>query len=76
MKRVNVLLDEDLDAEVSKAAKSAKVSKSKWIARVVEEKVNELWPDSVVELAGAWKHLPTAKELRAYYSADVKREPL
>lgn len=39
---------------MAKAAKSAHLSKSKWIAKLIKEKIVNDWPDSVTELAGAW----------------------
>ncbi len=52
------------------------VSKSKWIADLIKEKTARTWPDHIFDLAGAWKDLPTAEEIRIGMGQDAKREPL
>ena len=52
------------------------VSKSKWIADLIKEKTSNTWPDHIATLAGAWKDLPTAEEIRIGLGKDAKREPL
>ena len=58
------------------AAKSSKMSLSKWISGVIEVKVSNEWPLSVVKLSGAWKNFPAAAEIREVYTTDSKREEL
>lgn len=50
------------------------VSKSKWIAELIREKTASTWPASVSELAGAWKDLPEAEEIRQALGQDICRE--
>jgi hypothetical protein len=47
-----------------------------WIADLIKEKTSRTWPDHIFDLAGAWKDLPTAEEIRAGMGKDAKREPL
>jgi hypothetical protein len=49
-------------------------SKSKWIAELIREKASTTWPENLVSLAGAWKDLPTAEEIRREMGKDVLRE--
>jgi len=41
------------------------VSKSKWISEVVRDKVSTEWPQSIQDLAGAWKSFPSLEEIRS-----------
>ena len=41
------------------------MSKSKWIAELIREKIANSWPENVKELAGTWKDFPTAEEIRS-----------
>ncbi len=75
MGQVPIYLDDEIEAKMTAAAESMHLSKSKWIANLINEKVTTEWPKSIVELAGAWKDLPTAEELRSELGSDAKREP-
>ncbi|GGD68565.1 CopG family transcriptional regulator [Lacimicrobium alkaliphilum] len=76
MGQVTIYLDDSIEKKMTEAAKSAHLSKSKWIARVINEKVATEWPQSVVDMAGTWKDFPEADELRQTEAKDVEREPL
>ena len=76
MGQVTIYLDDEVEKKMSAAAKASHQSKSKWIAGLIIEKVSNEWPESVVELAGAWKDYPTVDELRASAAEDVGREQL
>jgi hypothetical protein len=69
-------LDDEILALVGKAAKSVGVSRSQWIAEAVRQRARKEWPQSVIELAGAWPDFPTAEEIRKTQSTDVSRERL
>lgn len=47
------------------------------MTNLIEEKIrnerNE-WPQSVVELTGAWKDFPTVEEIRQTEGTDVRRK--
>lgn len=76
MGQVTIYLEEDIEQKMINAAKSAHLSKSKWIARVIREKVANEWPQSAVELAGAWQDFPDIDEIRSYRGKDATRETL
>lgn len=76
MGQVTIYLEDEVEEKMSTAAKSAHLSKSKWVARLIREKVANEWPDSISELAGAWSDLPLAEEGREQLGRDVEREKL
>ena len=75
MGQVTIYLEEDIEQRMVTAAKSAQLSKSKWIAKLIQEKVANEWPQSVVDLAGSWEEFPTIDEIRTNIGKDVNREP-
>ncbi len=76
MGQVTIYLEEEIEQKMINAAKSAHLSKSKWIAKAIHEKVENEWPQSVVELAGAWQDFPDIDEIRSYRGKDATRETL
>ncbi len=76
MGQVTIYLEEDIELKMVDAAKSAHLSKSKWIARLIHEKVTNEWPQSVVELAGSWEDFPSIGDIRANEGKDANREVL
>jgi len=76
MGQVTIYLEDEIEQRMVEAAKSAHLSKSKWIAGLIREKVANEWPQSVVELAGAWGDFPSLEEIRSGVGRDVDRETL
>ncbi len=76
MGQVTIYLEEKIEKQMAKAAKAEKLSKSKWVAKLIQNKVANEWPDSIAELAGTWKDLPLVEEMRADLAQDVERESL
>ena len=76
MAQVTIYLDRETERRVRRAAKSAGLPLSRWIALAVREKTACEWPQSVLDLAGKWPDFPTAEELRASQPADSQREKL
>ena len=76
MGQITIYLDSETEKRLSSAIKTGGVSKSRWIADLIKEKVATSWPEKVVALAGAWSDLPTSDEIRQGLGEDVKREPL
>jgi predicted transcriptional regulator len=74
MGQVTVYLDTEIEKRMQAVVKSMNLTQSKWIANLIEEKIKNDWPESVVKLAGAWKDLSTAGEIRKTEGADIKRE--
>jgi len=76
MGQVTIYLEDEIEQRMVAAAKSAHLSKSRWIASLIQEKVANEWPQSVVELAGAWDDFPSLEEIRIGVGHDSDREPL
>ena len=76
MGQVTIYLEDDLEEKMAAAAKAEHVSKSRWVASLIEAKVASEWPESVVRLAGAWKDLSDVDEDRARLGKDAEREAL
>ena len=76
MGQVTIYLEDEIESKMVEAAKSAHLSKSKWIARLVQEKIANEWPQSVVELAGSWEDFPTLEEIRSIAGKDALRETI
>jgi hypothetical protein len=76
MGQVTIYLDNETEKKLNLAVKKAGISKSKWIAEKIQEKISTTWPESIREIAGAWDDLPTAEEIRADMAKDNEREPI
>lgn len=76
MGQVTIYLEDEIEKKMVASAKAMKLSKSKWIANVIQEKLVDEWPASVRELPGTWQDFPSVDELRADQGWDVKRESL
>ena len=74
MGQVTIYLEDEIEEKMSAAAKSAHLSKSKWIAGLINEKVANVWPESIADLAGAWDDFPSIEEMRSNLGQDVARE--
>ena len=76
MGQVTIYLDNELENKVQRLTKSMNISKSKWVANLIKEKIADEWPESVKNLAGAWRDLPSVEEIREGLGEDIKREGL
>jgi predicted transcriptional regulator len=76
MAQVTIYLDSETERKMQKIIKKRRISKSKWIADLIKEKTATTWPETIVELAGAWTDFPTAEEIRKKMGRDIKRESL
>jgi hypothetical protein len=76
MAHLTIYLTDDVELQVRKAAKAAKVSISKWVADQVAKSMETSWPPEFRALAGAFPDFPDADELRKGYGEDVARESL
>jgi hypothetical protein len=76
MGQVTIYLEDDIEKKMADAAKAEHLSKSKWVASLIKAKVATEWPESISQLAGAWKDLPLAEEGREKLGQDVEREAL
>ena len=76
MGQVTIYIDEKTEKKMLNMVAKSGISKSKWIAELIREKTATTWPEDVASLAGAWKDLPTAEEIRGEIGKDVDREPV
>ena len=74
MGQVTIYLEDMIETKMRSAAKSMHLSQSKWIANLIETKVNNEWPKSVKNLAGAWSDFPSLDEIRSAETKDFDRE--
>lgn len=76
MGQVTIYLEDEIEKKMNAAVRSAQVSKSKWIAQLIKEKVINDWPQSVVDMAGSWDDFPAIDDIREIQGADSPRETL
>lgn len=76
MGQVTIYLEDEIEARMAAEAEARKLSKSKWIASVIREKLVDEWPSTVREAAGNWDDFPELEEIRGKAQAEVKRERL
>ncbi len=76
MGQVTIYLDDEIERKMNEAVKSAHVSKSKWIAQLVQEELDNEWPASIVAMAGSWDDFPSLEDIRQTQGIDIPREQL
>lgn len=76
MGQVTIYLDDETERRMNAATRDLNISKSKWIATVIREKLVDEWPDSIREMPGSWPDAPYAEELRDTQGQDSSRETL
>ncbi len=76
MGQVTIYLDSETERKMLNMIEKNGISKSKWIAKLIQEKTSNVWPENVKKLAGAWKDLPIAEEIRNQMGNDPDREPI
>lgn len=76
MGQVTIYLEDELEAKMVAEARAHKLSKSKWIATVIREKLANEWPLAVHEAAGSWQDFPSLEEIRGETHTDAERERL
>jgi hypothetical protein len=74
--QVTLYMDDETLGRMRAAAEAAGLSMSAWLSNLVRERTRTEWPRQVAQLAGAWRDLPTAEELRSVQPAEVRREEL
>ena len=76
MGQVTIYLDDETERLMVAEAKRRHLSKSKWIAGVIREAVEDTWPSSVTSLEGAWSDFCQIEDLREEQPKDVDRGAL
>lgn len=74
MGQVTLYLEDEIEKKMALAAKSANLSKSKWVASLIKAKVANDWPNSIITMAGTWQDFPSIDEIRKDSGKDVDRE--
>lgn len=74
MGQITIYPETDLGVRMRAAAKEMNMSLNIRIANLIEEKTAGVWPESVIQLAGAWPDFPTSEEIRTEMGNDVPRE--
>jgi predicted DNA-binding protein (MmcQ/YjbR family) len=75
MGQVTIYLDNAIEQKMNVAAKSAHLSKSKWISKILSDKLEKSWPQSVIDSAHSWEDFPNLEQVRSDLGKDVEREP-
>jgi len=76
MGQVTIYLEDEIETRMAAEAKARKLSKSKWVATIIREKLVDEWPPAVRDAAGSWDDFPELEEIRGEAHADVERERL
>ena len=75
MSQVTIYLEPNLAEKAKEAASSQGLSQSKWIAKLIAERLATEWPESVKQLAGSWpQDFPETEMLREAQGEDLPRE--
>nr|VFJ56891.1 MAG: hypothetical protein BECKFW1821B_GA0114236_103038 [Candidatus Kentron sp. FW] len=75
MSQVTIYLDGGTEMKMKQAAKSSRLSVSKWVASLIAEKTTTQWPQDIIDLAGSWgSDFPTIEEIRRNAGQDHPRE--
>lgn len=74
MGQVTIYLDAKTEKKMLESVQASGLSKSKWIAQLIEKNTRTDWPLEVREMSGSWNDFPTVEEFRDNQSADLPRE--
>lgn len=73
MAQVTLYVDDETAAKLKSAARQAGLSRSRWLAKLIQQRTATEWPPAVRELAGAWADLEASKRLRRGTGRDARR---
>ena len=76
MAQLTIYLPDDIESKAREAAKAKGQSVSRWIADQVLRDLEDRWPKTVLDAAGAIPEFPSLEEIRAGYGQDVRRESM
>ena len=76
MGQVTIYLNKETEDKLVTSVRAMHVSKSKWVADAIEQKLRDQWPPSVRQLPGSWSDFPSPDEVRHSRDTDVERESL
>ena len=76
MSQITIYLQDEIEDKARKAAKAQGKSVSRWLAEQVVDKLEDAWPQSVLDAAGVIPDFPDLAEIRKGYGKDAARESL
>jgi len=76
MSQITIYLPDEIEDKARKAAKAHGKSVSRWLAEQVALKLEDEWPQSVLDAAGAIPDFPESAEIRKGYGKDAARESM
>jgi hypothetical protein len=76
MSQITLYLPDEIEEKARNAAKARGTSVSRWLAEQVAQKLEETWPQSVLDAAGAIPDFPELAEIRKGYGKDAARETM
>ncbi|MGE0492240.1 MAG: CopG family transcriptional regulator [Vulcanimicrobiota bacterium] len=74
MGQITIYLDDELEKKLRAASERAKTSRSRWIADVIRQHLDNEWPAEVREAAGSWGDFPESDRLRSGMSYETREE--
>lgn len=74
MGQVTIYLDDTTAKRLRSAAAAGRTPVSAWIAGIIRERLSGQWPENIRSLAGTWKDLPDAEQIRRNTGKDIPRE--
>jgi len=63
MPQLAIYIDDDLSKKLNKAIKASGKSRSRWVADLITEKLEDEWPERFFELAGSWAGEETPEQI-------------
>jgi len=74
MAQVTIYMSNNLESKIKNIANSLNISISKFIANILEQKVQNEWNINTKKLAGSWDDFPTLEEIRDTKIQNIQRE--
>ena len=73
MPQLAIYIDDNLSKKLIKAVEASGKSRSKWIADLIQTKLEDEWPEDFFELAGSWEGEETPEEIMANIRKGLKK---
>jgi hypothetical protein len=68
-----IYLDDETEKTMRKAAETAGLPYSRWVAGLIQRAANSVWPTEFLNLAGSIPDAPLSAEIRAADAQDIPR---
>ena len=76
MAQLTIYLPDEIEQKARRAAKVDRKSVSRWVAEQVSRKLEDAWPQAVLDAAGAAPDFPDVVKFRKGLGRDAARERL